>query len=252
MTVCFLGCGVESTPDTELRDAHIMLDNGNELVFVNEAEGEVSIIEISNSPNSDGIIDAMVEQSATPAELWIALSDDTEVPDFLMDHHEANVVRDLHLDLDVPARELSFRGWAHQPEWGGTADYCEGGFLTDFASFNPELTSVNMTGMTGSPVEGYSAGEVKQAWVAVCNDTSLDDNTTISSVAIARLSGTTWVNMNCSGVSSGSWCLSITNQTAKAFHFWTTTAMSLRFSGKWGGGVSHLTTLLAGYTTDAY
>ncbi|MEZ4451265.1 MAG: hypothetical protein R3B09_17430 [Nannocystaceae bacterium] len=232
--------------------AELSLDDGTELLFLAEDDGEVSILEVSPSPGRPSLM-AALEDGETPAELWVAVAEGEAVPEFLVEHHEATVDRALELD---PPR-VTTRGWSKSdPAWGGSDGYCRDVFPSDFEAYNPVTTSVSVAGFTGAPnadaIYGYSNVYVKHAWVAVCNDTPLSASGTQSEVGISRWNAATsqWNPILCG---DEPWCLTIFKQQAKAFHYWTTAlaGQKLRFEGRWGAGETHLSKLRAGYSTQS-
>lgn len=258
LTAAPLACddGDSQTPDDTSRHAELSLSDGTELLFLAEDDGEVSIIEISPSPDRASLFESL-DEGATPAELWVAYAGDEEPPLFLLEHHDTHVDRELDLDAE-PVVQL--RGWEYADEWGGTTGYCRNNFPSDFEAFNPTKTSVSIAGFTGAPnadaIYGYSNAYVRHAWFAVCNGTSLSSNTTMSEIGLSKWNASInqWVPMLCGAAPNPNWCLQIANEKAKAIHYSTTVpaGQKLRFEASWGAGESHLSKLRAGYGTFGF
>lgn len=250
-----LACDAEddsAAPRSAVDHAELLLDDGTELVFLAEDDGEVSILEVSAGPGRPSLLTGL-EEGETPAELWVAVADGEEVPAFLVQHHETTVDRALDLERAL----VTTRDWSYSGAWGGGDGYCTSGFISDFEAYNPATTSVNVSGFTGAPnadtIYGYSNAYVKHAWVAVCNDTPLSATSTMSAIGLSKWNAATsqWTPMLCGNPPTPSWCVSIPKQEAKALHYWTTalSGQKLRFEASWNSGETHISRLRAGYST---
>lgn len=246
-----LACDVEDADaiDTALVDrAALSLDDGAELLFIAEEDGEVTIIEADGTPGLGHL--APLDEGATPAELWVSLTgagadaDAAEIPDFLVEHHRARVDRELDLDLVLPTP----RSLEYPERWGGTDRYCGSFFDGQFDAYNPETTQVSVAS-DDVLFYGYSNAYVQHAWAAVCNNTPLSQSGTKSGIGISTWNATysKWMPVYC----PANICATILNQEAQAIHYWTSALAGnkLRFEAKNTGGVIHTSELLAGFKT---
>lgn len=258
-TLCFLvllSTSCIEEPASEPPHAALQLENGVTIQFIDEGDGEVTILETAPSPSTMGLIRAMSTDQHTPAELWVSIAGDDDLPVFLQDHHVLATDREITPFAVASRLDEGFREMAHSL-WGGSEGYCGEDFASDFETFNPVTTTVDLVGSSSSPIYGYSNGNVKQAWVAVCNDTLLDATGRHSRIRIARrIAPTLWSALQCETPPGGSagWCDWIYHQEAKAIHYWTTSASGydLRVAALWAGGEHHNHYLKAGFSTDPY
>ncbi|MEZ4380837.1 MAG: hypothetical protein R3A79_05790 [Nannocystaceae bacterium] len=232
----------------DVESALLRLDDGGEVLFLADADGEVKIL-AAGGPSGVGHL-APLHDGATPAELWVSLSgagaevemaaEADAIPAFLVDHHESTVARALDLELALPTP----RGLSYPGNWGGTAGYCANSFAADFEAYNPEPTEVIMASDELS-YYAYSEGNISEAYVAVCNDRSKSESGTLSGLRLSVWGGTRWLSVGC----NSNVCLSVLNQEAQAVYFWTSNpgGDQLRIQAKNTGGVVHTTMLRAGF-----
>ena len=151
------GCDAEPGDEFDRVDvdsAVLSLDDGGELLFLSDDDGEVTIIGVNGAAGHGHL--AALDEGVTPAELWVSLSgagadvDATELPEFLLDHHEASVDREVEVEVDLDLILPTARSLEYPESWGSAL------FSAPAHALSPSTVTV-----TASPIGGMDSSHTE-------------------------------------------------------------------------------------------
>lgn len=227
----------------------LVLANGNLLIFLDEDPSDavgIGLLEVAATPEPGGAIEELKAARATPAELWLSMSD-KEIPRALADahadeHEEAPRAFSMPEHLREVTDDVDFRAFAYGGAWGGGAGYCNTSFASDWDSWSGAAATQTTSGTVGGGGTGPTLfmSSSTDAWVGVCN-TGSGSGLERSKMLLFRdtTGGPFWSALTCSVAPSATFCTVIFPEEGVGMHWWSGTSYPYKAQAEWSGGEPH-------------